>query len=412
MYRWQAIVAAAGIVGLQGNTVSAQTITVLTEAQALERMRTEHPQARALRFGVQELEAEVRERTLVPNPTVSYTREGAGISVDDFLLVTQALPVPGRAGLLGEAAGWATTAAQADAEATLLSLATDLRLGFTDLLVAQERLGILGEAARTLTRLVDVLREREAEGEGSRFDRLRAEREIADVETEHEEAAISRLDAQARLSAFFAPGLDPRALRAAGSVTDGGDVPALDPLMIGLLDQRPDYRALMLEEARWDAERRAAERLSYPVASLSAGLKRAGPDGARSSGYAVTASVAVPLFNHGQSQVARAEAAQARLGAARDVLGARITSEVRVAHVAASRYHALADRYRADSLEAADELLVIAGTAYEEGEYGILELLDAHRVVLGARLRLLHLSATARKAGINLDRAVGGKTLP
>ena len=112
MYRWQAIVAAAGIVGLQGNTVSAQTITVLTEAQALERMRTEHPQARALRFGVQELEAEVRERTLVPNPTVSYTREGAGISVDDFLLVTQALPVPGRAGLLGEAAGWATTAAR------------------------------------------------------------------------------------------------------------------------------------------------------------------------------------------------------------------------------------------------------------------------------------------------------------
>ncbi len=408
----QAIIAVASVCGLLGGTASAQTMTVLTEAEALERMRTEHPQARALRFGVRELEANVRERTIVPNPTVSYTREDAGLSVDDFLLVTQELPLRGRTGLLGEAAGRAATAAQAAAEATSLSLATELRLAFTDLLVAQERIGIFEEGARTLTRLVHVLRAREAEGEGSRFDRLRAEREIAEVETEHDAAAIARLDAQARLAAFFAPGTDPGGLRAAGSVADTGAVPPLDPLLSGVLDRRADYRALVLEEARWDAERRAAERLRYPATTVSAGLKRAGPDGGRSNGYAVTASVAVPLFNHGQLQVVRAEAAQARVGAERDVLGARIASDVRVAHVAASRYRALTDRYRASSLEAADELLSIAGTAYEEGEYGILELLDTHRVALGARLRLLQLSATARKAAISLDRAVGGEALP
>ena len=63
-------------------------------------------------------------------------------------------------------------------------------------------------------------------------------------------------------------------------------------------------------------------------------------------------------------------------------------------------------------MEPAAELVAIADAAYEEGEYGILELLDAHRVTLGAQLRLLELSAAARGAGIELDRVIGGATTP
>ena len=63
-------------------------------------------------------------------------------------------------------------------------------------------------------------------------------------------------------------------------------------------------------------------------------------------------------------------------------------------------------------MEPAAELADIANAAYEEGEYGILELLDAHRVVLGAELRLLELSAAARRAAINLDLAVGREVAP
>ena len=85
---------------------------------------------------------------------------------------------------------------------------------------------------------------------------------------------------------------------------------------------------------------------------------------------------------------------------------------MRVAHGAASRYRDLAVRYRTGSVEPAAELVAIAEAAYQEGEYGILELLDAHRVALGARLRFLELAAAARRAAIELDRAVGGETTP
>ena len=406
MCRWRPLVLAAGFCGLVAWAASAQT---LTEEQALARLRMEHPQVRVLRLTVLELEADARERSLLANPTVSYTREDAGLSVDDFLLVTQELPVRGRVGLLDEAAGQATTAAEARADADLLAFETQLRLVFTDLLLAQERSGALEDGLFELNRLVDVLRAREEEGEGSRFDRLRAEREVADIETDLETVGIDRLTAQARLASFFAPGTDSSGLTAVGPLADGAAVPSLGSLLTQALGHRQDYRALTFEEARWETERRAAERLRFPGASVTGGLKRSGSSAVRDSGYAVTATVEVPLFNRGQAQVARAEAARARMVAERLVLGARIESEVRAAHAAASRYGALADSYRVGSVEPAAELAAIATVAYKEGEYGILELVDAHRVALGAKLRLLALSAAGRRAAIDLDRAIGGR---
>ena len=409
MGRWRLLVLVTGFCGLVTWGASAQT---LTEAQALARMRMEHPLIRVLRLTVREVAADARVRSVPANPTVSYTRESAGLSVDDFLLVTQELPVRRRRGLLGEAGEQAVNGAAARADADLLALDTRLRLAFTDLLLAQERSQALETGVSELSRLVDVLRAREEQGEGSRFDRLRAEREVAEIGTDLDTVAIDRGTAQARVASFFAPGTDPAGLTAAGRLTGGQRVPDLDALLTQALARRPDYRALTFGEARWATERHAAERLRFPAASVTAGLKRTGPPGARDSGYAVTATLGVPLFNRGQAQVDRAEAARARVSAERLVLGSRIEREVRVAHATASRYRELVDRYRAGSVDRAAELAEIATAAYEEGEFGILELLDAHRVTLGAELRLLELAAAGRRAAIELDSAIGGETTP
>ena len=399
----------AGLCALVVQAVSAQT---LTEEQALARMRLEHPQIRVLDLTVRELEADTRERTLLPNPAFTYTREDTGLNVDDFLLVTQELPLRGRRGLLGEASAKAVTAAQAGAAANLLAFETRLRLAFTDLLVAQAQVALLEDGLTELTALVDVLRARESEGEGSLFDRLRAEREMADTDVDLESAEIDLLRSQVQLASYFMPGSDPTTLQAAGALTDGADIAELESLLVRALERRGDYRALTHRETRWAAERRAAQRLRFPETSITAGLKRSGSPTLRDSGYALTATVEIPLFNRGQAQVARAEAARARVNAERSVLGAQIESQVRAAHAAASRYADLTDRYRAESVEPASELVAIATAAYEEGEYGVLELLDAHRVKLGAERRLLALSAEARRAAIELNHAIGGEATP
>ena len=431
MVRWWL---AAGLCVALAPPVAAQS---LSEAAAVARMRAEHPQAAALRFGVREFAADARGRTLPPNPAVAYTREEAGAAVDDFLLVSQELPLRGRRRLLGEAAGHAVSAREAEAEARLLAVETELRLVFADLLLAQERVRSLAAGADRLDGLIAVLRTREEQGEGSRFDRLRAEREAAEVDADRALADIARRQAQARLAAFFAEGTDPDGLTAAGRLDDylpPASAPVPPP------EGRHDYRALGLEAERWGVEGRAARRLRLPSAQVTGGLKRSigpGPTGAglgstgaglgsagaglgstgagfgsTGTGFVLGASVSVPLFNRGQAQAARASAARARVEAERQALAARIAAEVRAASAAAVGERALADRYRAESVARADELVAIATAAYEEGEFGILELLDAHRVSLRANLRSLDLSAAARRAAVELDRAAGRRMMP
>ena len=282
--------------------------------------------------------------------------------------------------------------------------------------MAQERAAAIDAGVVELRRLIGLLRVREQEGEGSRFDRQRAEREVADVEADLAIARIAQASAQVNLAAFFAPGSDPDGLVAAGRLHDlpaGAAPESLEVLLSRALEQRADYRALEARETRWALERRAAERLRLPAASVAVGVKRsANPLVGADAGYAVTATVGVPLFNRGQLQAARAEAARARIEAERHVLRGRIDREVRVARTAARRYATLAVEYRANSVEPAAELVSIAQVAYEEGEYGVLELLDAHRVTLGAVLRELELLAAARRAVIELDRAAGEAPVP
>ncbi len=410
MCDWRSVVLAAGCWSLAGPAASGQ---MLTEAQALEQMRREHPQLQVLGFLVRERAAAARERSLLSNPAVSYTREEAGIFVDNFLVISQDLPVRGRLGLLGEAADQAGAAAASEAAASRLVLEARLRLAFIDLLLAQERARVLSADLSELGQLVGTLRAREEEGEGSRFDRLRAEREVAEIETDLHTAVIDRRVAQSRLAAFLAPGTDPFGLTAVGELAERAAVASLDTLVMEALEQRPDYRSLAQRATQWTLERRAAERLRLPAASVSAGLKRARsqPIG-HDSGYAFTATMSLPLFNRGQVQVARAEAARARTDAERQALHGRIESEVRAAHTRAAGYRELAERYRLESVEPAAALADIAAAAHDEGEFTILERLDAQRVVLSARLRLLELYAAARRAVIDLDRAVGRRRHP
>ena len=144
----------AGFLGVLPPAAAGQP---LTEEQALERMRAGHPYLEALRLGVREVEAEARERSLIPNPTVGYTREDSGLGVDEFLLLSLELPLRGRAGLLHDAATQAAATAEARADASRLDFEARLRLAFTELLLAQERVAVLEAGVAELGRLVDVL---------------------------------------------------------------------------------------------------------------------------------------------------------------------------------------------------------------------------------------------------------------
>jgi cobalt-zinc-cadmium efflux system outer membrane protein len=384
----------------------------LTEKEALKRFAEENQRARALGARVEVARAETRVRTLLPTPGISYSREDA-ITKEDYLLIEQRIPVSGRLGLLRRAGDAAVNVQREESNHALHQLRSDLRLAFYELLLAQQREEGIRKGLSNLQELLRVLGEREREGEGSAFDRLRAERELADMQADliSTEAMTARVRTQ--VAAFFAPGTEASSLAAAGQFDISRTLPDLATLIARALETRGDHRAQEEQLQQFSWERRAAERLRIPEPVLSGGMKRVQePLGISDTGHIISVMVPFPLFNRSRTEAALAQAAYQRTQAERQVLGQQIASEVKAAYVTTELRRRLAGEYR-QKVGAKDvELTRIAQVAYQEGEHRILELLDAYRVTLSSQLRILDLVAAAKQAEIELERAVGEEVFP
>lgn len=384
----------------------------LTESDAIARFLASDPRIRALNARVEEVRASHAERALWPNPVVTFTRESAASSEESFLLARQELPVPGRMRQLRAAGRAAVEAARADARSRTALLLADLREAYAALQLAQEAEGVLREGLGTLQELVRLLRAREEGGEGSSYDRIRGARAMLDLEADLAAAGAARAKAQGRLAAYLGAAAVPGSLIAADALMPVATVPPVEAVLKEALSNRSDYGAARLSIAQFDAERQAAARLRLPTPTVSGGLKRSDFGAATASGYQFAVDVSVPLFNRGQAAVALADARKAHAEAEADAWRTTIEAEVRTAHAALAIQEERAARYRQAAADLAEPLAEIGRIAYQEGELSILELLDAERQALDARLRISNLAAAARRAAIELDRAIGREFRP
>jgi len=384
----------------------------LTEGDALARFLTSDPRIRALNARIDEIRASQAERTQWPNPSATFSRESVLGAHDTFLLARQELPVSGRRSRLQTAGRLAIEAAQAEAQIERVQLQADVREAYTALLLAQQREEALQGSIDALQKLVSVLRAREEGGEGSTYDRMRGQRTLVDLEAELSLAARDRAEAQGRLASYLGPGTTPEALVAADLLIASASQPPLPALIEQALANRGDYRASELSIARFEAERAAATRLQIPTPTLTGGLKRSDLGGTTSSGYQVSVDLSIPLFSRGQAATALATAQKARAQAEAESWRLQIEAEVRGAYNVARIQQERVTRYQESATAIAEPLATIGRVGYEEGELSILELLDADRQALDARLRILDLAAAARRAAIELDRAIGREFRP
>src|SRR6185295_9552958 len=121
------------------------------------------------------------------------------------------------------------TTSRADDE--VRRLRADLRLAFADLVAAQTRVGELTAARDRLRDLASVLAKREAAGDAAGFDRLRADREAFDVDTDLAIAVADRARAQSTLGGFFSNVADASQIVASVGTTAPAPVPSLDALL-------------------------------------------------------------------------------------------------------------------------------------------------------------------------------------
>ncbi|MPZ20740.1 MAG: hypothetical protein GEV06_22950 [Luteitalea sp.] len=388
---------------------------VRTEQEIVELIVTQGSHARAIRAEAEVTQREQRARTVLPNPTVTYAREGAGFT--DFLQVEQSLPLFGARAALARAGVAASAAADAERDARLWALRSQASTLVAQLLAEQERLEAAKSVVREVERLIEVLHVREREGEGSRFDRLRAEQELADLRRGVVDAMVALGEARAALAALLPDGTALAAVR--GDLYQERIVLPIQTLVTHAARARAELRALRLDSERFDREAAAARRARLPNPTLVGGLKRADTESGRDRGSVFAISIPVPLFDSGSRDAQRWQAERTRVEAERASLVQQIQAEVaRTAEALRLRQRALVEeqphpqRGRPESAPAASELIHIAEVAYREGEVGILELLDAQRTVWRARSRAIDMRLDARRAQIALERAIGETLWP
>ena len=379
----------------------------MTEAQALARLSDESPRVQAARASADVVRADALAAARLPNPRVTFNREAVSGVTENYFTVSQTLPVTGRRRFEMSAAASRVEAASSRVDGEVRRLRTDLRLAFTDLWAAQQRERELVRHRDRLRELADVLARREAGGESAGFDRLRAEREVLDVESERAAAASDRARAQGALTSFF-PAALPAAdeIEAVGTIRNAATLPSVEELVARAEAVRGDVLALAHEREVASLMTQAADRRRVPEPEVVAGTKTSNA-GTGDVGSIMSVHVSVPLFDRGRAERAAAVARATQVDSQLAALRLTVQTEIRAWRAAVIERRGIAARYRAAVDGGTDDIERIAQISYDNGEGGILELLDAHRTGSSSRVRQVMLDAAVREAEIELEFVSG-----
>jgi cobalt-zinc-cadmium efflux system outer membrane protein len=372
----------------------------------LARLSSDGPRVRAIRAAIEVARADVLAAGRFPNPRMTVDREVVAGTTEYLTRVGQPLPLSGYRGLPVQAASLMVEAATSRTDEEIRRARADLRLAFAQLVTAQTREQELAAARERLQSIADVLAKREAAGDAAGFDRLRAEREVLDLEADRATAATERTRAQAVLAGFFMGPLDPSTLVAAPGALLENPLPAIEALVERAEANRGQLMALRKELESAQVAGRAAERRRIPEPELVAGTKFSSV-GNGDVGSVLGVLVTIPLFDRGRPERALAQARASQAQARTEAFRALLRAEIAGWRAAVLERREAAARYRAAALGSADQIQRIAQVSYEAGERGILELLDAYRTRSTARVRLAALDAAVREAEIELEFVSG-----
>ncbi len=391
----------------------------LSLAEALDKFRSQNLELAAQRFEVSAVRADILGAGLLANPQISaagaFVLHGApsGGQSELYLSVSQNAPIAGQLGLRRDAARGFASAAERDFSAAAWQLASDVRLAYLDLQLAQARYAVIATASQDLARVKNVIAERVGAGANPQYDRVRVSVEQSALLEKRTEAEAALYAARVALAQTIGKDVVALTLVADDLSGDAPDVPQdARALVAEGLSRRSEVAAAQARIAASDLRIESAKRAVVPSPDLSLGYSHffaiPGATGPVSGG-ALTAGISVPLplFDRGQGTVGRsqAEAEAQRVRAQRTTVG--IAREVEAAHATALARVATWKSFRDTVAPEVERMRQMAEVAYREGRATILELLDAYSTYLDARTRTVDLRGAAFRAHLTLDRAVG-----
>lgn len=319
----------------------------------------------------------------------------------------------GRNRLNIDAANADLAAQDAAQHATVLSLVSDVAVGYLQLLELDEEHDIAIRTLEGRRATLALAQERFARGVVSELDVRQFEAQLA-VPTARL-AQIERERAQQEHALNVLLGVSPMDVRRGGSLTAASrTVTVPDSLPATLLDRRPDVAQAERAYAAAAARAGAVAAARMPSVSITGfyGTQSSSGDRLFGSGtnvYQLQAGISVPIYSGGRDRdeiaAARARTDQAKAVYERTALTALREAGDALVAVRTARDEVTANETQAGALRRALEL---SDLRYQSGVANFLEVLEAQRGLFDAELSLSQSRLRELAAAVQLYKALGG----
>jgi cobalt-zinc-cadmium efflux system outer membrane protein len=301
------------------------------------------------------------------------------------------------------AASASAEGAQQDARSVRAQVLRDLRRSFVELVHDQAVVEAGTELEGQVAQLAALVRKRAERGEGRPTEVPRVE-----IELERLRSALDRSRAAAEAQRQrLATWLGTPVSRAEADLSSALQLPPFDDLRERVLAGSP---AVQAARARLQAatEEASAERWErFPKVSIGA----ARAEELDRAATTFSASVAIPFWNWNQGKIRQADAAVEGELARLDALSRELSAQVGSAWQGCAAGQAAVRRFQVEILPRAEGSARTLGRAFELGEAGLLDVIDARRVLLDTRREYLDLLLDMQNACGDLA-ALAGLELP
>jgi outer membrane protein TolC len=392
----------------------AQAPDALTLTGVLEAARRNAPSVRAAAMHRDAERALVKSEATPDKPVFELERARGPVGSpvqngpEKTWSVSQEIPFPTTLFYRGRAAAREADAAEAQARFAVVAASARAREAFADLYEAERSVLFLDEIVDLLRRFSRVAESKYAAGKGTQADAMKAQLELTRMLNEKALAEAAVEGAKGALNVAMGreedsplPSLAPPA----------SAIPAASPgeLRAIALAENPALAAAVRESEKARAE--LGMKRSEWLPDLSLRYRRRTENGMRS--HDASLGLSIPLWFWKQAGTASHAGYEARYAdALRDGEKLEVLASLRAAHAAMRTEARLRDAYLTTVIPQAESALRSAESAYQSDRAGFLDLLDAGRSLVTARLESVRHEADFERAMAALSRAVGRETVP
>ncbi|KWR75034.1 TolC family protein [Cupriavidus sp. IDO] len=374
--------------------------------QLLTLAQTTNKGVEAAQAGVDAASAAIASARAYPNPQVEVMmgrlqgrQPGVTSGNSPSYAITQKFDYPQQRNLRQAMAGRGLEASEAQRHGFHAELAARVKTAYYEVLRRESELAAATEDLAMMRQIHSRARLRVEVGEAPRYELIKAETELLATQKSQQTAELRVNQAKAALRQQVGGAL-PAQFGLAGTLGQAPDLPPLPALRDTMTGSNAELtqRRMELERARLGVDYQRS--LRWPEVALRASTDRQPDNNVSQIGLVMT----IPLWDRRSGPVGEATAQATQARTALEAREFELAQELETAYRQYEITQAQVTALESGIVREAESALGVAESAYRFGERGILDYLDAQRVLRGARSDLIAAQFDLQVAAIQIEK--------